>query len=153
MIIIRPPKLSEAGALTSIALKSKQHWGYDEEFMAACQDELSVSVQKLSSPLFTFLVAEMHGVPTAFATLAHSETDNAELEALFVLPDYMGLKIGQQLLQKVIETAKSKGYNKLEIQSDPGAEPFYRKLGAIKISESPSGSIPGRFLPLLQIQL
>jgi len=37
------------------------------------------------------------------------------------------------------------------IDADPNAEGFYLKMGAERVGESPSGSIPGRMLPLLQV--
>lgn len=39
------------------------------------------------------------------------------------------------------------------IDADPNAEPFYRAMGAVRIGATPSGSIPGRELPLLEFTL
>jgi hypothetical protein len=38
----------------------------------------------------------------------------------------------------------------LLILSDPFAEAFYARLGAVRIGEGPSDAIPGRLLPLLE---
>jgi hypothetical protein len=35
----------------------------------------------------------------------------------------------------------------------PNAEGFYRKMGAERVGETPSGSIPGRMLPLMQVRV
>ena len=45
------------------------------------------------------------------------------------------------------------GFHTLHIHSDPFAEGFYLRNGAIRIGETPSGSIPGRLLPLLRLDL
>ncbi len=38
----RPPKLAELPAMNTMMLCSKAHWGYDDAFMAACVEELTV---------------------------------------------------------------------------------------------------------------
>ncbi|WP_067619878.1 hypothetical protein [Alicyclobacillus acidiphilus] len=43
--------------------------------------------------------------------------------------------------------------DELTIRPDPNAEPFYLAMGAQRVGEVPSGSIPGRMLPLLQYLL
>ena len=45
------------------------------------------------------------------------------------------------------------GAHTMTIQGDPHALEFYRAAGASVIGEMESGSIPGRFLPLLEIPL
>lgn len=52
-----------------------------------------------------------------------------------------------------IETARSAGATRLEIEADPHAEDWYRKRGAERIGEASSGSIPGRLLPVLELRL
>jgi hypothetical protein len=37
------------------------------------------------------------------------------------------------------------------LEADPGAEPFYLAMGARRCGSVPSGSIPGRLLPVLEI--
>jgi hypothetical protein len=41
----------------------------------------------------------------------------------------------------------------MEIHSDPEAQGFYERMGARLIGKTPSGSIAGRLLPLLQHDL
>jgi hypothetical protein len=45
------------------------------------------------------------------------------------------------------------GYTWLRIEADPNAVGFYRAMGAEQIGEAPSGSVPGRSLPLLAFKL
>ena len=51
------------------------------------------------------------------------------------------------------QCAREAGALVLEIQSDPYAERFYRSLGAVPRGYVPSASIPGRELPLLEVEL
>jgi hypothetical protein len=37
---IRPARGDEAAAITALGLRSKAHWGYDDDFMARCAAEL-----------------------------------------------------------------------------------------------------------------
>lgn len=41
----------------------------------------------------------------------------------------------------------------LEVDADPNAEAIYAKLGFQTFSRSPSGSIPGRWLPRMRLAL
>jgi len=40
-LTIREVDKSEADSLSDLAMRSKAHWGYSKDFMAACQKELS----------------------------------------------------------------------------------------------------------------
>ncbi|WP_245700178.1 hypothetical protein [Geodermatophilus siccatus] len=42
----RPAVPNEADALSRLALRSKGHWGYDEEFLAACRVELTLQPEQ-----------------------------------------------------------------------------------------------------------
>ena len=39
---IRPARAEEATTLSALALRAKAHWGYDEAFVAAYRDALTV---------------------------------------------------------------------------------------------------------------
>ncbi|MCB1417324.1 MAG: GNAT family N-acetyltransferase, partial [Nitratireductor sp.] len=79
--------------------------------------------------------------------------DTADLKALFVDPQFIGKGIGGALWRDVLENVENAGVARLLCQSDPNAESFYLKMGMTRIGETPSGSIPGRMLPLLEIKL
>jgi GNAT superfamily N-acetyltransferase len=76
-----------------------------------------------------------------------------ELADLFVAPSAMARGIGTALLEAARELAATAGFHTLHIHSDPFAERFYLRNGAVRIGETPSGSIPGRLLPLLRLDL
>jgi hypothetical protein len=50
-------------------------------------------------------------------------------------------------------TAAAAGFGELAIGAEPNAEGFCRRMGAERVGEIPSGSIPGRTLPLLWVKL
>jgi GNAT superfamily N-acetyltransferase len=72
---------------------------------------------------------------------------------MWVQPEWIGTGVGRRLWQHAMTTAGNAGFVTLRIGADPGAEGFYRAMGAQRIGAKPSGSIPGRKLPLLEIQV
>jgi len=55
------------------------------------------------------------------------------------------------LLRDARDHARCLGYELLTIDADPYAEAFYVHGGAVRSGETPSGSIPGRMLPRLEL--
>ncbi|MFC7443215.1 GNAT family N-acetyltransferase [Laceyella putida] len=149
-IAIRRAQLREAGALTRLAIRSKAHWGYDKAFMRRVAEELTVLEEMVNRD--EVMVAEREGRLLGFYAIK-GQPPVGELNALFVDPAAMGQKVGRTLMEHALRAAREKGFSCLRIDSDPFAEGFYKKMGAVKIGEVPSGSIPGRFLPLLEVEI
>lgn len=154
MNTIRFAKPEEVAVLSALALRSKGHWGYDLEFLASCKEELTYAWEQLVSPSYCFQVAELDGhTITGFFALNFLGSAHPELEALFIAPDFIGQGWGKQLLNAAIAVAKEHKAKSIKLQGDPFAEDFYLANGAVKVGETESNSIPGRFLPLLEICL
>ncbi|WP_370355781.1 GNAT family N-acetyltransferase [Catenulispora sp. EB89] len=124
-------------------MRSKAHWGYSEEFMESCREELRVHADEMVPARMT--VAETAGRVVAVSTL-EGEPPEAELGSLFVDPDMIGKGVGRRLLQHMLETARGIGVRTVVLDADPNAEPFYEARGFIRVGVVPSGSIPGRTL-------
>ena len=145
-LIIRPPAVEELPALSALCFRSKAVWGYDNDFMEACRKELSIEPSDLrSTPI---AVAERDGrlIGVAQIKVVGSEAD---LLKLFVEPTVMRSGIGRTLFAWATDLATSQGADRLLIEADPDAAPFYRRMGARDVGVAPSGSIPGRMLPTL----
>ncbi|MFD6279061.1 GNAT family N-acetyltransferase [Streptomyces sp. NPDC060209] len=147
---LRPGRPHEAAALTELALRSKAHWGYDDAFLAACRDELTVTPGDTAGG--RAVVAEEEGRVLGFTTLSGEPPEGA-LGMMFVEPDTIGRGAGRILFEHTMAQARRLGFEALTIDADPNAEPFYTAMGAVRIGATPSGSIPGRELPLLRIAL
>ena len=147
-ITLRPAVPAEAEVLSRLALRSKAHWGYDEEFLAACRAELTLRPEQCDG--VHIVVAERGGTLVGFHRLA-GEPPVAELADLFVDPDAIGQGVGAVLLADAVARARSLGISHLLIDADPNAEGFYAHLGARRIGSVASGSIPGRELPRLEL--
>jgi GNAT superfamily N-acetyltransferase len=150
MLEIRSASASDAEALSTLALASKGHWGYSAEFLAACRDELTVSRRACESG--RVVVAAEDDVLAGFYQVAGDPPDG-ELVHLFVAPGAMGRGVGGLLLNSAKEHARGLRFTTLRLDADPNAEPFYAHLGARTVTNVPSGSIPGRFLPHMVIDL
>lgn len=147
---IRAGEAAEAAALTELALRSKGHWEYDAEFLASCREELTVRPADVAARRTA--VAEEDGRILGFTTL-DGEPPRGALGMMFVEPDAIGRGVGRRLFAHTMDEARRLGFTRLTIDADPNAEPFYRAMGAVRIGATPSGSIPGRELPLLEVAL
>jgi hypothetical protein len=70
---------------------------------------------------------------------------------MWVRPGEIGTGLGRLMWRDAMAVAAAAGFEYLEIAAEPNAEGFYRKMGAERVGETPSGSIPGRVLPLMRI--
>ncbi|XXX74451.1 GNAT family N-acetyltransferase [Sorangium sp. So ce134] len=149
--MIRPARPGEAELLSALALRSKAHWGYTPEFLEACRAEISISPAYVAQhPTFVLVRGDE---PLGFYTLEAVSSTEAELGHLFVEPAEIGRGLGRALLAHAREEAQGRGYRALVIQGDPNAARFYEACGARRVGERRSGSIPGRMLPLFEIDL
>ena len=150
---VRAARFDEADELTTVAMRSKAHWGYSPQFMEACRDELRVTPERIEAESTRYFVAETDGRTVGYYAIERLTQTKWELEAMFVEPESIGKGFGRLLVEHAKETAAKLGAEELVIQGDPNAEYFYVAAGGVKVGERESQSIPGRFLPLFSIPL
>jgi GNAT superfamily N-acetyltransferase len=144
---IRPGVESEIVELSAMAVQSKRHWGYDEDFIELCRPELMVTRQEVESGL-VFVAEDDIGRILGFYVLCGSP--RPELTMLFVAPDEMNGGVGKALFLDGLNVARSCGWSRLVIESDPFAASFYEHLGATLVGSSTSSST-GRVLPVYEV--
>ncbi|WP_051840257.1 GNAT family N-acetyltransferase [Streptomyces sp. NRRL F-5126] len=145
---IRAARPEEAPLLSELALRSKGHWGYDSDFLERCREELRLRPAEIVRRRTA--VAEVRGRIAGFVTV-DGDPPGGELGMLFVDPPFIGRGVGGLLFRHALAVAATLGIRRLEFGADPNAEPFYLAMGAVRIGVCPSGSIPGRQLPLMAI--
>ncbi|MEH2626231.1 GNAT superfamily N-acetyltransferase [Bradyrhizobium sp. AZCC 1719] len=150
MLALRPARPEEGPALTELCLRSKAVWGYDDTFMQACRKELTLTPATILASQVQ--VAELNGRLAGIAEVK-SSGDTAQLEKLFVEPALLRTGAGRKLLDWAKATARAAGATALVIEADPDAADFYRRMGAVDDGLVPSGSIPGRLIPRLNLPL
>jgi predicted N-acetyltransferase YhbS len=149
--IIRPAQPAEAEQLSELTLRSKGFWGYDEAFLEACRDELSVDADYMEkNPVY---VIEHESRCAGIYSLEQIDVNEVELGLLFVEPKFIGGGLGRQLINHAKQKASELGYSSMLIQGDPNAVSFYLAAGGEPAGQSPSLSIPGRMLPLFRTKL
>ena len=128
-LLFRRAEVGEAALLTEIALAGKRHWGYPEEWMAEWRPDLTVTPGYIRSQPVP--VAELEGDVVGFAGLSILE-GHRYLEHLWLRPEHIGRGFGRALFQEAVRVAGAAGVTELRIKSDPNAEPFYLKMGAVR---------------------
>jgi GrpB-like predicted nucleotidyltransferase (UPF0157 family)/N-acetylglutamate synthase-like GNAT family acetyltransferase len=123
---------------------------YDDNFLAACRAELTVEPADVQRLRVT--VAEESGEVVGFYALGGGPPEG-ELSFLFVEQDRIGTGIGTLLWQDCLATAARIGLSRIRIESDPFAEGFYAAVGATRVGDVQSQSIPDRRLPLLSFDM
>ena len=150
MIRLRNALQDELSGLSGLCLRSKAHWGYDEAFLAACRAELTIHLHELQ--VTSLQVAERDATVVGLAQIKVTGAD-ADLLKLFVEPALIGAGAGRLLFEWATAKARELGAIRMIIEADPGAAPFYERMGAQQAGFTPSQSIPGRMLPRMLMEL
>lgn len=147
---LRRPSVDELPEISALCMRSKAHWGYDDAFLRACRDELTFGPTSLADGEMWVLDVDDTIVGTVQVEVSDRE---GELLKLFIDPDSMGQGYGRVLFDWSVSVLRESGARTMVIEADPDAEPFYRRMGAVPAGTAPSGSIPGRMLPRLELRL
>lgn len=151
MKAIRRVNQNEAVKISELAFRSKAYWGYSDEFMEACREDLQYSSIELQQNEYYVLCNG--DAMLGFYGLARKSDTSFELAALFVEPESIGNGHGWQLIDHAKQSVKTLGGTELVIISDPNATDFYVKAGGVHTGECESPSIPGRYLPMYSIRV
>ncbi|MCW5741126.1 MAG: GNAT family N-acetyltransferase [Alphaproteobacteria bacterium] len=151
-MILRAARTDEAATLTALCVRSKRHWGYDDDFMARCAVSLAVPDQAIARGDVQVAIDES-GRPLGTAQLSLPFDDAIELDKLFVDPPVIGHGVGAALLRWALDETRARGVKRLVILADPNAAAFYEKMGARFLRMAPSDAIPGRELPFYEVDL
>jgi GNAT superfamily N-acetyltransferase len=148
---IRRAQASDAAELTRIAHEAKRHWGYPERWIELWRDDLTLTPEFIAGN--EVYLAEDGGEALGCYGLA-AASPNWALEHFWIRPAAMGKGLGRRLFEHAVAVAAAKGVTVLEIDSDPNAESFYLRMGAVRVGEILS-EVDGkpRIRPLLHLRL
>jgi GNAT superfamily N-acetyltransferase len=150
-IVRAAPELAES--LTRIALAAKRYWRYPERWIEIWTPILTFSPEYVAgNPTY---VAVEEGSPVGFYALVLSQDGpRAQLDHLWITPEWIGRGLGRALFQHAVATARALGATVIDIEAEPYAEPFYRHMGARRTGER-TGQIEDqpRVLPLMELDL
>jgi len=140
----------DASLLSELALAAKGFWGYDKAFLESCRPELTFSADDVVRR--HVVVADLGDLVAGFYSV-DGDPPVGELGNMWITPSRIGTGLGRLMWDHAMATAAAAGFEYLQIGADPNAEGFYRKMGAERVGETPSGSMPGRMLPLMRVKV
>ena len=152
-LALRGGTFDEKKTVLLAALGGEDVLEYSGEFIESCREELTISPEEIAEDGVVFVVAEVRKTIVGFYALKQLSSVEFDLEALYVDPPHIGNGYGSFLLDHAVSAVQKRCGERLQIQSDPNATGFYASAGACQIGTRESGSIPGRFLPLLEIDV
>lgn len=145
-IKIEQPKMEEAHELSSIPIASKRYWGYPEEWIELWREDLAITPQKMRAR--DYWVGRLEDQLVFVYSISRQAESTCELEDCWMAPEFIGQGYGKILFDHLRSILKAAGCSRLTIVSDPHAEGFYLKMGAVRMGEQESKP-KGRMLPLL----
>ena len=92
------------------------------------------------------LLAKEDEVAVGIACLKKIRDDTCEIKRMYVQPAYRGRKIGEQLLNRLIDEARMIGYSRVLLDSDPymtRAHGIYRSMGFVETDPYPEAEMDG----------
>jgi GNAT superfamily N-acetyltransferase len=130
--VVRRARPTEAAMLSEIAWASKSVWGYPEDWMEKWRGVLEITPEYVElNPVF---VADLDGAGTAFVALSRRGSE-WHLDHLWVGPQSIGRGLGRQLFRHAVSYLRSQTVPTiLGIESEPRAEGFYIRMGAVRVS-------------------
>lgn len=149
---IRDAHEHDAQVLTDLMRSAKRSWGYLDAWMETWAAGLTITLE--DTVAMRVRVAEDANGILGFYALRGSGA-RVHLEHLWIDPEHMGKGIGRSLIADALVEAARLGAQIIAIESDPNAEPFYLRMGAIRVGEvpAPMAGAPNRALPLLELQV
>ena len=131
-IQIRRAMPEEAAVLTEIAHAAKRHWGYPENWIEHWKGDLTITRDFISNHEVYVAVTDKEIAGCCALVVKDSQ---AELEHMWIRPQYMGAGYGKALFVHVMQRAVTLSAPAVELSADPNAEGFYKHMGATRIGE------------------
>lgn len=147
--VVREAKPAEAKLLTSIAMRSKAHWGYSDDLIHQWLPELEVTSELISSSIC--FVVEVDGEIAGF--WCREPKEGLSKGRYYIEPKFIRHGYGKLLWTAVTTKAKELKVKYLTWECDPNAVGFYLKMGAKQIGTTDSKIVLGTKTPIMRLYL
>lgn len=117
--------------LRDTLIASKGYWGYSQEQLELWRSNLKFEEEYIARNTVKLVMADLEMI--GFFALVKGDID--ELDHLWLLPKAIGKGYGNLVFEKILSECESLGITEFYIISDPDAEGFYLKKGALKVGE------------------
>lgn len=144
---IRKANTNDHAELSIVTKKSKAFWAFSSEQMKKWDKELTITPQYIN----VNEVYKLHDNKKIIGYYSYHIIDEnkVKLDNLFILPEFIGKKLGEFLMQDFLSRVKTSGTRLLTLDAEPKAELFYQKLGFKKVGQFET-SIINRFMPIME---
>lgn len=132
LITITRAQPAEAAALRQIAIAAKSYWGYPDDLIETWAATPIITAAAIERDVV--FVARSETTPIGWGRLLVEQTP-AILEDLWVTPAWIGCGVGKLLLRYGIAICRERGIAQIELDADPNALGFYRRMGGVVIGE------------------
>jgi ribosomal protein S18 acetylase RimI-like enzyme len=95
-------------------------------------EELASLAQQYGAPGGCLLLALAQNQPVGCVALRRLEEQICEMKRLYVKPPFRHLKIGQTLVERILAEARTRGYNRMRLDTLPAmtsAQKLYQSFG------------------------
>ncbi|OIQ17705.1 MAG: hypothetical protein BM557_08235 [Flavobacterium sp. MedPE-SWcel] len=140
---------SDSVVLTDITKKSKAYWGYSSELLDQWSELLTVTAAYIEDKNVFKLVLDDKII--GYYSYCNDDETTVRLDNLFVLPAFIGKGFGKVLMDDFLKRAKTENILKIILDSEPGAEKFYKKFGFVTIGQQET-TVKNRFLPTMELK-
>ncbi len=148
---IRKAKSNESEMLTQITHAAKRYWNYPERWLVLWKDALTITPDFILKNE-VYVAYDQDKILGFYALVA--EGGVLALEHLWVAPEHIGTGVGRKLFAHGVGRAISLKAKSMDIEADPNAEGFYKRMGAKRIGEIVR-QVEGaeRIIPRLRVDL
>src|SRR5690554_578772 len=131
--------------LRDTLITSKGYWGYSQEQLEKWRSTLQFREEYIARNTVKLILKDKELI--GFFAIVKGDTD--ELDHLWLLPKAIGKGYGNLAFEQILSECDALEISNLSIISDPDAEGFYIKKGALKVGEVYSAA-QKRMLPKLR---
>ena len=117
--------------LRDTVISSKGYWGYFQEQLEQWRSNLRFEDEYVSRNTVKLILHESEVI--GFFAIVKGDID--ALDHLWLLPKAIGKGFGNLVFEKILSECKKLDIAEFYIVSDPDAEGFYLKKGALKVEE------------------
>jgi GNAT superfamily N-acetyltransferase len=132
---MRRARPDEADALRELIIRSMAHWRHSDAVLDRARRLVSIGPDDLARD--EAWVLEVRGTVGGFYRMTF-HAGRAEIEELFLEPDWIGQGLGRRLFEDAVARARERGARRLTWDSDVQAAGFYRAMGGVPIGTTPS---------------
>ncbi len=134
--------------LRDTLITSKGHWGYSQQQLEQWRSNLRFEEEYIARNTVKLVIEESEVI--GFFALVKGDIN--ELDHLWLLPKAIGKGYGNLVFENILSECKALDIAEFYIISDPDAEGFYLKRGAVKVGQVYSES-QKRMLPKLKFSV